>query len=108
MRAAGTTARQRAGRRPRANAAEITENRLAEIRELPTLSGNELDLRIALRNADATVDTARAAAEAIRDDDARALQRESRRGLRVRTRFNKAAIRYGFLVCGRGQSVEIG
>lgn len=90
------------------NATEITTNRLAEIRELPVPDGDDDSIARILTRAETTVEVADAAAEAIRADDAKALATASQRGLQATTAFNKAAIDFGFLVCGRGAAVEIG
>jgi hypothetical protein len=90
------------------NAADITENRVREIKELPAPEGDEATVEQVFDQAAATVVIARRAATAISEQDGKALARESRLGLRATTRFNKSAISYGFLVCGRGASAEIG
>jgi hypothetical protein len=90
------------------NAAEITENRVAELRELPVPPGDEEQVAEILDRAQSTADTARVAAEAIREQDPAALDEQSREGALTNTRFSKAAIQYGFFVCGRGAQATIG
>jgi hypothetical protein len=90
------------------NAAEITKNRLAEIRELPAPDGDEPAIAGILARGERTVEAADAATAAIRAEDAKALASESQNGLQATKSFNKAAIEYGFFVCGRGAAVEIG
>ena len=90
------------------NAAEITENRLAELEELPVPAGDEEAVQRVIQRGEETVETARAAAAAIRAEDSKALARESAAGRRITARFNKAAIEYGFFVCGRGVQATIG
>ena len=90
------------------NAAEITDNRMAELRELPVPEGDEEAAELILGRGEETAETARAAAEAIRAEDSEALAKQATAGRRITTQFNKAAIEYGFFVCGRGVQAQIG
>lgn len=90
------------------NAADVTDNRLDEIEALPVPAGDEKQVQAILGSGGTVADSARAAAEAIRDDDVKALAKESTRGRTATQQFNKRSIAYGFLVCGRGQSAQIG
>ena len=90
------------------NAVEITANRVADLEGLPIPVGEEQRVEAFVENARATIEPAEQAAAALRDEDAAELEAASRRGLRATTRFNKSALDYGFLVCGRGAATEIG
>lgn len=90
------------------NAVEITANRVADLEALPVPAGEERSIHAFTENARATIEPAEQAAAALRDGDAAKLDAASRRGLRATTRFNKSALDYGFLVCGRGAATEIG
>ncbi|MBA2545565.1 MAG: hypothetical protein H0V15_01690 [Solirubrobacterales bacterium] len=90
------------------NATEITRNRIDELEQLPLPAGQESALTDFIENARATIPPAEAALDAVRDENAKELDAASQRGLRATTRFNKSAIDFGFLVCGRGPATTIG
>ena len=90
------------------NAAEITDNRMAELRELTPPEGDEQAVDEIWSRGEEAADTARTAAEAIRAEDEKALAKAGAEGRIATTRFNKAAIDYGFFSCGRGVTATIG
>jgi hypothetical protein len=90
------------------NAAEITENRMDELGELPAPEGDAETIDGIVGDGKDTAEAAKDAAEAIRREDEAALAEISTEGRESTTAFNKAAIDYGFLVCGRGAQVTIG
>ncbi len=90
------------------NAADITRNRVDELEQLPLPADQESSLTTFIENAQATIPPAEAALDAIRDENAKELEAASQRGLRATIRFNKSAIDFGFLVCGRGAATTIG
>lgn len=90
------------------NAADITDRRLDEIEALPAPEGDEQRVEAIVAAGRNVADSARDAADAIRDDDVKALARDGARGQAATRRFNKLSIEYGFLVCGRGQAETIG
>ncbi len=90
------------------NAAEITENRMAELDELPVPDGDGDDIDEIISRGEETAATAKEAADAIRDQDESALAEISAEGRENNVAFNKVAIDYGFLVCGRGVQATIG
>ena len=80
---------------------------MADLEALPVPAGEARSLEAFTENARATIEPAEQAAAALHDGDAPKLDAASRRGLRATTHFNKSAIEYGFLVCGRGAATEI-
>ncbi len=90
------------------NAAEITDNRVAELRELTPPEGDEAAVDEIWTRGEEVADTARTAADAIRTEDQKSLAKASAQGRIATTRFNKAAIDYGFFSCGRGVTATIG
>lgn len=90
------------------NAVGITANHVTELEALPIPAGEEEALGVFLARARATIPPAEQAVEALSDENSANLGAASRRGARANTRFNKYAIDYGFLVCGRGAATEIG
>jgi hypothetical protein len=90
------------------NAAEITENRMDELGELPAPDGDGDTVDDIVNDGKDSAEAAKDAAEAIRREDESALAEISNEGREATVAFNKAAIDYGFLVCGRGAQVTIG
>ena len=90
------------------NAADVTENRIAELDQLPKPPADTATLDELIERGETTAKSGQAAAEAVRADDQKALQASAKAGGLATARFNKAAIEYGFLVCGRGRSTQIG
>lgn len=90
------------------NAAEITENRMDELGELPAPDGDDDTVDDIVSDGRDSAEAAKDAAEAIRREDQSALAEISNEGREATVAFNKAAIDYGFLVCGRGAQVTIG
>jgi hypothetical protein len=90
------------------NAAAITENRFDELAELPRPEGDEDLLGSIYERGTRSADLARDAVTALSEGDDRAFAEASQEGARNSSSLNKAAVEYGFLVCGRGQAAEIG
>ena len=90
------------------NAADITENRVADLEALEPPAGDEEAASAFVESAEATIEPAREAAEALRQSDDAALERAGAAGARANTRFAKSSERLGFLVCGRGAATTIG
>lgn len=91
-----------------ANAAEITDSRIAALEELAPPAGDEEEVDEVIVRGKEVASSGDAAAEAVRENDSKALAEASREGQVATARFNKAAIDYGFFVCGRGSAEEIG
>jgi hypothetical protein len=91
------------------NAAAITGQRFAELEALPRPAGDEQTLdKIYEAGGERTVEVARQAAAALREEDQKALARVTQQGGANTARFSKLAIDYGMLVWGRGQAATIG
>ena len=90
------------------NAASITETRFAELRTLPRPEADVQLLEAIYARGDRTAAIAREAAEALRSQDQQTLVQASKRGAANSLKLDKALIEYGFLVCGRGRSAQIG
>jgi hypothetical protein len=79
---------------------------VAELGALPRPEADEERLGRIWGLAGRSAALGKEAAEALRREDQVRLRRASTRGAVAQTRFNKRAIAYGFLVCGRGTATE--